>query len=213
MVLCLPACLPVLGLIHRVQVHVANLYGEDKVSFDDRVAFVEKHMDKVSMHVTAELMVTVIPAYVHYRSFSLVVGRVGKLSLPRCRSICIGQNDNPGERWEVREESKMTPEYTRRRIKFLALFLLARPPSKVVPCPSCLDGGGLDDDGNNDRSEIAPCGRWRASAGGRTRTAPGSASPCVPTSRLRWTAQTPLGISRDCPCTRTVRRDTVEGAR
>lgn len=30
------------------QVHLANLYGEDKVSFDDRVAFVEQHMDKVS---------------------------------------------------------------------------------------------------------------------------------------------------------------------
>lgn len=28
--------------------HVANLYGEDKVSFDDRVAFVEQNLDKVS---------------------------------------------------------------------------------------------------------------------------------------------------------------------
>lgn len=27
--------------------HLANLYGEDKVSFDDRVAFVEANMDKV----------------------------------------------------------------------------------------------------------------------------------------------------------------------
>ena len=29
------------------QVHLANLFGEDKVSFDDRVAFVDRHMDKV----------------------------------------------------------------------------------------------------------------------------------------------------------------------
>ncbi|CAN0414773.1 unnamed protein product [Pylaiella littoralis] len=33
--------------LYWLKVHVANLYGEDKVSFDDRVAFVEANMDKV----------------------------------------------------------------------------------------------------------------------------------------------------------------------
>ncbi|CBJ30655.1 mitochondrial DNA-directed RNA polymerase [Ectocarpus siliculosus] len=32
--------------LYWLKVHLANLYGEDKVSFDDRVAFVEKHMDE-----------------------------------------------------------------------------------------------------------------------------------------------------------------------
>lgn len=30
------------------QVHLANLYGNDKASFDDRVSFVEQNMDKVN---------------------------------------------------------------------------------------------------------------------------------------------------------------------
>lgn len=29
------------------QVHVANLFGEDKLSFDDRVLFTESHLDQV----------------------------------------------------------------------------------------------------------------------------------------------------------------------
>eukprot|EP00752_Nemacystus_decipiens_P002243 g2126.t1 len=33
--------------LYWLKVHLANLFGEDKVSFDERVAFVEKHMDKV----------------------------------------------------------------------------------------------------------------------------------------------------------------------
>eukprot|EP00903_Cladosiphon_okamuranus_P015271 g14112.t1 len=33
--------------LYWLKVHLANLFGEDKVSFDDRVAFVEKHMDEV----------------------------------------------------------------------------------------------------------------------------------------------------------------------
>ncbi|CAM9586380.1 unnamed protein product, partial [Hapterophycus canaliculatus] len=34
--------------LYWLKVHLANLFGEDKVSFDDRVAFVEQHLDQVS---------------------------------------------------------------------------------------------------------------------------------------------------------------------
>ncbi|CAM9263757.1 unnamed protein product [Scytosiphon promiscuus] len=33
--------------LYWLKVHLANLFGEDKVSFDDRVAFVEQHLEKV----------------------------------------------------------------------------------------------------------------------------------------------------------------------
>lgn len=46
-----------------LKVHLANLYGQDKVSFDDRAAFVEKHLDQVRVHRPFDL-------------FSVVNGRI-----------------------------------------------------------------------------------------------------------------------------------------
>lgn len=42
------ASVTVFVVLDLPQVHLANLFGEDKVSFDDRVSFVEDSLDKVS---------------------------------------------------------------------------------------------------------------------------------------------------------------------
>lgn len=55
------------------------------------------------------------------------------------------------------------------------------------------------------RSETALSDRWRAKAGGRMRTARGSASPFARTLVPRWSALTLPSTSRVFPCTRTVR--------
>lgn len=39
-----------------LQVHLANLFGEDKLSFEDRVAFVDNHLDQVRKHATIILL-------------------------------------------------------------------------------------------------------------------------------------------------------------
>ena len=38
---------PNLALLHRMKIHLANLYGYDKGTFDERVNFVHEHLDDI----------------------------------------------------------------------------------------------------------------------------------------------------------------------
>lgn len=58
------------------------------------------------------------------------------------------------------------------------------------------------------RFEIALSDRWMESAGGKERTAPGSALPCARTLRPLSTAQIPPSTFHAYLCTRTVRWET-----
>ena len=160
------------------QVHLANLFGEDKVSFDDRVAFVEQHMDKVSrpdrtwQFFSFPLRPALVFFFVRQGRPHTIIANTLSVFLPNMSSDTFFMKAS-----SMRTYPTCFPTFT----------------GGPYPLP-CLG-----------RSETVPHGRWMATAGGRTRTAPGSASPFAQTSWLPSTAQTPPSTSLACPCTRTVR--------
>ena len=46
-----------------LKIHLANLYGFDKANFDERVEFVDKHMDEVYDSATKPLEVSCLRAW------------------------------------------------------------------------------------------------------------------------------------------------------